>query len=147
MPIRLDPDPQHWKKVFLCLKTQPHLQALHALDLSLGADQLALGPSMQAADDAVAAAAVDVHLAGLEAGELQETGLQPLLPQLQVGEQVEAEQALVREFKVLNVATTTFKADANAAPVEMLEESGGQEKIVTTAWTGVAVQLLRTTAV
>jgi hypothetical protein len=106
---------------------------------------------VQAAEDAVAAAAVAVelqHLTGLEAGELQEPGLQPLLPLLQVGEQVEAEQALVRELQVLHpVAPTTFKADANAAPVEMLEKSGGQEKAVATSWTAVGVQLLRTAVV
>ncbi len=99
---------------------------------------------MQAAEDAVAAAAVDLHLTGLKAGELQEPGLQPLLALLQVGEQVEPEQALVRELQVLHpLAPTTFKADANAAPVEMLEERGGQEKAVATTWTAVAaVQLL-----
>jgi len=57
------------------------------LNLSLGSGQLALGLPVQAAEDAVAAAAVAVdvqHLTGLEAGELQEPGLQPLLPLLQV---------------------------------------------------------------
>ncbi len=107
---------------------------------------------MQAAEDTVAvaaAAAADLqHLTGLKAGELQEPGLQPLLPLLQVGEQVEAEQALVRELQVLRpVARTTFKPDANAAPVEMLEERSGQEEAVATAWTAVvAVQLLRPAA-